>query len=278
LEVAVSQSSRKYGFVRDNIVAAWTPGNAYGNAQHAYSRELAGAMLHEAEVFFDRALALYLLRSHLREFQASTWAGVATYYSNYFLALSFTRLHMRSVTHLPTGPIFEVTRTDDQAPRFKIVQRRERQKHTEVWRTYYEVVTRMGWPDSATTAEIAPTLSSLRFREQQYRERINYRPGEGFGEIYLTRKRYFKSLKAELADEGATSDLLSDAAYTDRMAARRLRHMATLLHRIRDFRIDPDVEASLWDRRMDIVARYSCDPTDKQFAQSLIVSPVQAIR
>jgi len=95
LEVAVSQSSRKHGYIRDNVLSVWTPGA--GKIQHAYSRELAGAMLCEADEFFDRALALYLLRSHLRELQASTWAGVATYYTNYFLALSFIRLQMRSV-------------------------------------------------------------------------------------------------------------------------------------------------------------------------------------
>ena len=75
LEVAVSQFSRKHGYIRDNVLTIWTPGA--GNIQHAYSRELAGAMLCEADEFFDRALALYLLRNHLRELQASTWAGVA---------------------------------------------------------------------------------------------------------------------------------------------------------------------------------------------------------
>ena len=71
LEVAVSQSSRKHGYIRDNVLAVWAPGA--GQTQQAYSRELAGAMLYEADEFFDRALALYLLRSHLREVQASTW-------------------------------------------------------------------------------------------------------------------------------------------------------------------------------------------------------------
>ena len=105
------------------------------------------------------------------------------YYSNYFLALSFIRLHMRSVTHLPGGPVFEVTRMDDHTPYFKVQQRRVRQRHAEVWREYYDVMTQMAWPDRATVMDIAPTLESLRFREQLYRERINYRPGEGFEEI-----------------------------------------------------------------------------------------------
>jgi hypothetical protein len=174
-------------------------------------------MLCEADEFFDRALALYLWRSHLREFQASTWAGVATYYSNYFSALSFIRLHMRSVTQLPTGPVFEVTRTDDRTPFLKSSSS-QRQRHAEVWRAYYEVVTQMAWPDRATATIIAPTLDSLRFREQLYRERINYRPGEGFDEIHLTRTRYLKSLKAVMTDAGRVPTALSDAAYTDRMA------------------------------------------------------------
>lgn len=268
LEVAVSQYSRKHGYIRDNIVSLWTPGA--GNIQHAYSRELAGAMLCEADEFFDRALALYLLRSQLRELQASTWAGVATYYTNYFVALSFIRLHMRSVTQLPAGPVFEVTRTDDQTPFFKIKLRSVRQRHADVWREYYDVVTQMAWPDRTTVTDIAPTLNRLRFREQLYRERINYRPGEGFEEIYLTRKRYLTSLKAALMDDGRTPLTLSDAAYTDRIAAQRLKHVATLLHRLSRSRIDVDVEASLWHRRGDIVARYARDQADKRFGGSLI--------
>jgi hypothetical protein len=268
LQVAVSQSSRKHGLIRDNIVAIWTPGA--GNPQQAYSRELGGAMLKEADEFFDRALALYLWRSHLRLLQASTWAGVATYYCNYFLALSFCRLHMASVTHLPSGPVYEVTRTNQAIPVFRIRQRRERQRHSEVWRTYYDFIRQMGWPDRATVTDMAPTLQTLRFREQLYRERINYRPGEGFEEIHLTRSRYMQRLKVDLSDDGGSPEALSEAAYTERMANQRLKHVATLLHRLGGFRLDVDVEASLWSRRRDLVMRYAQDPSDRRFGELLL--------
>lgn len=274
LEVAVSQSSRKHGYIRDNVLAIWTPGG--GKTQQAYSRELAGAMLLEADAFFDRALTLYLLRHSLRESQASTWAGVATYYSNYFLALSFMRLQMKSVTHLRGEMIFEVTRTDDTTPFFRIQQRSNRQRHTDVWRAYYEVVTQMAWPDRATVETLAPTLSSLRFREQRYRERINYRPGEGFDEIYLTRQRYRMALKAELIDDEKEPPTLSDAAYTDRMAAERLKHLANLLHRLSSSRIDLDIEGSCWRRRRDIVTKYAADPAGRRLAELLLTGPHNA--
>jgi hypothetical protein len=135
------------------VLSIWTPGAE--KIQHGYSREMAGAMLCEADEFFD-ALALYLVRTHLRELQASTWAGVAAYYANYFLALSFIRLNMRSVTQLSTGPIFEVTRTDDATPYFQVQQRGERQRRAGVWRAYYDAVARMAWPDRATVMDIAP--------------------------------------------------------------------------------------------------------------------------
>lgn len=234
-------------------------------------------MLCEADEFFDRALALYLWRNHLREFQASTWAGVATYYSNYFLALSFIRLHMSSVTQLSTGPVFEVARTDDRTPYFKIRERNQRQRHTEVWRAYYAVVTQMAWPDRPTVIDIAPTLDGLRFREQLYRERINYRPGEGFDEIHLTRARYLKSLNAVLVDEGSAPSTLSDAAYNDRMAARRLRHVATLLDRLSGSRMDSDMEASLWHRRREMVTKYARNQADKRFGGSLISGPARSM-
>jgi hypothetical protein len=267
LEVAVSQCSRKHGYVRDNIVSAWTPGA--GKSQHCYSRELAGAMFLEADEFFDRALVLYFLRSHLREAQASTWAGVATYYANYFLALSFIRIHRKSVTQVSAGSVFEVTPTDDRTPQFTIKAVRERQRHAEVWRTYYEVVTQMAWPDRATVTDLAPTIGSLRYREQLYRERINYRPGEGFEEIHQTPSRYRQSLRNELTDDGKALTSLSDAAYTDRMAAHRLTHVATLLRRLSDARIDADIEASAWQRRRDIVKKYARDREDQRFGASL---------
>jgi len=253
LEVAVSLSSRKHGYVRDNIFSIWTPGG--GTVQYGYSRELAGAMLCEADEFFDRALALYLMRTHLRDLQASTWAGVATYYTNYFAALSFIRLHMSSVTQIAGGQVFEVTRVDNQSPYFKIRQRSERQRHAVVWRDYYDAVTQMGWPDQVTVNDLAPSLGSLRFREQVYRERINYRPGEGFDEIHLARTRYLKSLKVTLVDDGGPPAVLSDAAYTDRMAVQRLKHVATLFRRLSRLRLDVDVEVSLWNKRKDIVAK-----------------------
>jgi hypothetical protein len=268
LEVAVSQCSRKYGYIRDNVLSIWAPGA--GKVQQGYSRELAGAMLFEADEFFDRALTLYLLRSHLRELQASTWAGVAAYYSNYFAALSFIRLQMRSVTQLSLGNLFEVTRADVRTPYFTVQQRGERQRHVDVWGAYYDVVIQMAWPDRGTVTDLAPTLKSLRFREQLYRERINYRPGEGFEEIYLTRSRYLRSLQAALVDDGRAATGLADAAYTDRMAAYRLMHVATLLRRLSESRIDPDVEASVWGRRRDMVTRYGHDEVDKRFGESLI--------
>jgi hypothetical protein len=271
LEVAVSQSVRPRGYVRDSVLSLWTPGA--GETQHFYSTELAGAMLGEADEFFDRALVSYLLRSHLRDLQASTWAGVATYYSNYFLALSFVRLHMRSVTELQNGPVFEVTRTDDRAPNFRIQRRARRQRHADVWRVYYDAVTQMAWPDRSTVTDMAPTLGALRFREQLYRERINYRPGSGFDEIYLTRKRYLSVLRSVLADDGTVAPVaLSDEAYTDRMATQRLKHTATLLHRLSDSRVDVGHEASRWQRRREMVDKYARVSLDKQFGLSLLTA------
>jgi hypothetical protein len=128
----------------------------------------------------------------------------------------------------------------------------------------------MAWPDRATATDLAPTLGTLRFREQLYRERVNYRPGEGFEEIHLTRTRYLKVLKAALMDDGREPLTISDAAYTDRMAAQRLKHLATLLRRLSGSRLDVDVEASLWNRRADMVTKYARDQADKRLCASLV--------
>ena len=68
---------------------------------------------------------------------------------------------MKSVTHLVGGPVFDVARTNDQAPYFMLKKRGERQKHAEVWRNYYDLVTSMAWPDPATVTELAPVLEQL---------------------------------------------------------------------------------------------------------------------
>jgi hypothetical protein len=70
-------------------------------------------------------------------------------------------------------------------------------------------------------------------------------------------------------DEGRSSLILSDASYTDRMAAQRLKHLATLLHRLSLSRIYTDIEVSLWHRRRDIAAKYGGNDADRVFATSL---------
>jgi len=228
LEAVLALSLRVHGFVRDNILNIWTPGG--GTDQKGYSRELAGAMLREADVFFDRALALYLLRSHLKSLQASTWAGVACYYSNYFSALSFIRLNLCSVTHMSGGGLFAVDYLGGGSPYFSIRSRARRLGHTDVWNQYYSTVT-----------GLAPTHSTLQFREQLYRERINYRPGEGFEEIYLAPPRYRKYLKTEFQDAGLGYVGLTDAGYAETMAIERLRHVASLLRRLQAARQDKSI-------------------------------------
>lgn len=186
LQATAGQASRRYGYVRDNVIRILTPGG--GKRQQGYSVELAGAMLLEADDFFDRALMLFLLRTALRERQASTWGTVATYYSNYFAATAFVRLHLHAITHLIGGATYEVTPT---AVFFTFaVSQSRRLTHHELWRRYYQLVTAMGWPSAAEVGLLAPVVAALQFKEQELRERVNYRPGEGFKEIHLSGRRY----------------------------------------------------------------------------------------
>ena len=260
--------SRAYGYVRDAISSVWISG--VGKEQEGYSREIAGAMLLEADEFFDRALMLFLLRLRLRELQASTWSGVAAYYSNYFAATSFIRLHMKSVTHLPMGDSYDISRVHGATPIFRVRQRSSRLGHTEVWKQYYDLTNQMGWPDPVTVNELAPAAATLRFREQMYRERINYRPGEGFEEIYQSRSRYLRTLKEALRDDGQQPLALSDSAYTDRMAARRLGHIAKLLRRLSALRADRDFENRCWLRRSTLIEKYTRGSAEKREANSLV--------
>jgi hypothetical protein len=269
LEVVLAQASRVHGYVRDNVLGIWTPGG--GTEQKGYSRELAGALLREADVFFDRALALYLLRSHLKNLQASTWAGVACYYSNYFSALSFIRLNLCSVTHMPGGGLFAVDILSGGNPYFSIRSRSRRLGHTDVWNQYYSTVRAMAWPDPNTVTGLAPTHNTLQFREQLYRERINYRPGEGFEEIYLVPPRYRKYLKIEFQDAGLGYAGLTDAGYAETMAIERLRHVAALLRRLQTARQDKLIEQNAWESRKAIVERYSSTTADRRSAVDVIL-------
>ncbi len=270
LEVVLASSPRVHGYVRDNILSIWTPGG--GTDQKGYSRELAGALLREADVFFDRALVLYLLRSHLKTLQASTWAGVACYYSNYFSALSFIRLSLCSVTHMPGGGLFAVNILSGGSPYFSIRSRAKRLGHTDVWNQYYSTVRDMAWPDPNAVTSLAPTHNTLQFREQLYRERINYRPGEGFEEIYLVPPRYRKHLKMEFQDAGLGHIGLTDAGYAEAMAIERLRHVVSLLRRLQTARQDKPIEQHAWENRLAIVERYASTTADRRSTMDLLGS------
>jgi hypothetical protein len=270
LEVVVSQVSRNTGYVRDNVFRVWTSGA--GSTQKAFCRELAGALLREADEFFDRALVLYLMSSHLRNNQASTWADVAVYYSNYFCATSFMRLHLRSVTHLAGGGIFSVRSDPGPGLVINVSERARRLSHKEVWTEYYALVIDMGWPDSSSVALLSPSVGQLRFREQNFRERVNYRAGEGFSEIYLTPTRYLKLIKGTRSSDvaGVSATSMSDEAYNYHMAEERLKHVSSLLLRLRKSRTDTAIEDTFWERRHLLADRYATTRIDKRFALDIL--------
>lgn len=224
--------------VRDNVFRVWTAGA--GSTQKGFCRELAGALLREADEFFDRALVLYLLSSGLRGLQASTWADVAVYYANYFCATSFMRLHLRSVTHLAGSSIFNVRPDPGPGLVFNVSERKHRLSHNEMWKDYYSLVIEMGWPDPSVVALLSPSVAQLRFREQRFREKVNYRVGEGFDEIYLTSARYLKFVKTTRGPKaaGVSVSSMGDAAYNDHLAEERLKHVSSLLIRLRQSRMD----------------------------------------
>lgn len=270
IEVVAGKTSRNVGYVRDNVFRIWTPGA--GPKQRGYCRELGGALFLEADEYFDRALMLYLLRARLRSLQASTWADVAIYYSNYFAATSFLRIHLYAVAHLAGGAIFEVEPFNGPTLMFGVSERRRRLAHRDVWHHYYDLVTSMGWPDSRAVSILAPVVEQLRYREQRFRERVNYRAGEGFNEIYLSPTRYLKSMKSTFSTAGSEGRLgsMEDATYNDYLARERLKHVAALLSRLRVSRIDGAIEDSLWNRRRILVERYAVTPTDKRFGLELV--------
>ncbi|HXD34670.1 MAG TPA: hypothetical protein VN643_26350 [Pyrinomonadaceae bacterium] len=267
LEVVAGIASRTVGYVRDNVFRVWATGA--GKTQHGYSPELAGAMHREADEFFDRALALYLLRTHLRVLQASTWGDIGSYYSNYFSATSFLRLHLTSVSHLP-GQIFEIEPDVPISAVFKVSLRGQQLRHTELWKRYYKLVNDMGWPDAATVVVLSPTIIQLKFREQLFRERINYRAGEGFDEIYLTPVRYARSIRPSNRPTVSAGTATSDAIYNDHLARERLRHVGSLLVRLRNLRIDTAIEETAWERRRSLVARFASNPVDRKFAREIL--------
>jgi hypothetical protein len=121
----------------------------------------------------------------------------------------------------------------------------------------------MAWPDSSTVTSLAPTHNTLQFREQLYRERINYRPGEGSKEIYLVPHRYHKYLKTEFQDAGLGYVGLTDAGYAETMAIERLRHVASLLRRLQAARQDKSINRAT---RMGEPACESLSGYDDAFA------------
>lgn len=270
LEVAVSRTTRNYGYVREQLLRIWTPGG--GRRQQGYSRELAGALFLESDEYFDRALVLFLLRQRIRRIYSPTWAAVATYYSNYFAATSFIRLNMRAVAHVRDGPPFDVSPVDYNSFFFSVSQRKRRLGHEEIWRIYYDLIAEMAWPDPATAMMLAPTVEALRFREQKFREKVNYRIGEGFKEMYLSPAKLTRELERllKIGDRGKPVEGLDDEEYNDRLAVERLAHLGQLLGRLRAARNDPVIELERQRLRMQLVNRYADGPTERTFALSLL--------
>lgn len=268
LEIVAGLATRNVGYVRDNVFRIWTSGA--GKTQRGFCRELAGAMLREADEFFDRALALYLWRTQLRTLQASTWGDIGSYYSNYFSATSFLRLHLSSVSHLSGGNIFEIEAEAPMSLVFKVSSRGHQLRHKELWRRYYSLIIEMGWPDTSSVALLSPSVVQLQFREQQFRERINYRAGEGFDEIYLTSSKYTSTIRASNRPSMLGSTVTSDQIYNDHLARERLRHVGSLLNRLRDLRRDTAIEDTAWERRRALVGRYASNPVDRRFAREVL--------
>jgi len=269
LQGAVGQTPRRFGYVRNNVADIWVAGS--GQKQIGFSRALAGALLLEADEFFDRALVLFLIRTRLRAAFASSWASVAVYYSNYFLASSFNRLHFHGVTHLPGGALYDIEPVLGRALQLQVTQRTRRLGHREIWKQYYTLVTQMAWPSPAEVMLLAPIALGLQYREQDFRERVNYRPGEGFAEIYLSAARYRDVVHGvRTVDRSLPIGPLGDDAYNDRLAAERLGHVARLMRRLEEHRVDPDIEVQRWRQRDALVERYGASVTERRFARALL--------
>ena len=242
-----------------------------GQKQIGFSRALAGALLLEADEFFDRALVLFLIRTPLRATFASSWASVAVYYSNYFSATSFNRLHLHGVTHLAGGASYEIEPVLGRALQLQVTQRNRRLGHREIWKQYYSLVTQMAWPSYTEVALLAPTTTGLQYREQDFRERVNYRPGEGFAEIHFSAARYRDTVQdVRTIDRSLPVEPLSDDAYNDRLARERLGHVARLMKRLEEHRVDPDIEAHRWRQRDALVERYGASATERRFARAIL--------
>lgn len=261
VEIAARLAQRSYGYVRDNVYRIWTPGA--GSVQQGTSREICGAMFLEADAFFEAGLVSYLLRTHLRKLHSSTWASIVTYYASYFAATSFIRLHMHAVSHLEGGALFEV-QPGAVLGQFEIKERTRALRHREVWNLYYALVTEMGWPDQTICNTLAPSAGSLRFREQGFRDRMNYRAGEGFLERNVGHARYWRDVRTSLLTAAPNPEQWPDEAYGDHVALLRLGHVAMLLRRLRAARLDSHREEEVWAARRLLVERYASDAADRK--------------
>ncbi len=259
IQTGVNKVRRSHSFAREKIRGFWTPGVA--SPQIGYSRELAASLLFEADEFYNRALASFLLRHRFRECYASTWANIALYYSNYFSAMSFCRLHLQSITHTQAAGTFSIRATNPKNLIFSVAPKVGKFSHTEAWEHYYSLVSAMGWPDHATASRLAPTATANRFREQRFRERTNYRPGDGFLEVSAGDREYRQKLLAAPSE---------DADYNESMAAARIEHLGTLFRALRTSRADADSERESITVRRALIARYASKQKDRQFAQSVI--------
>ncbi len=129
----------------------------------------------------------------------------------------------------------------------------------------------MGWPDRAAVSLLAPSVTTLRYREQALRERVNYNAADGFKELYQSPQDYASHMKwAASLDLTCTVAGLHDDAYNDRLAAERLDHVSKLLRGIGRHRGDQAVEATRWKQREELVRRFATCQRDARFANRIV--------
>jgi len=147
---------------------------------------ISAAFFKEAAWFIDISYISYLTGYALALKGNTTWSVICIYYSNFYSANALLRFRFNSITRIKGQGIFEVSFKPNDFPTFKIRKCGPSQSHDYLWNFYYKLWKGIMGLNNLYNPIISPPASEYHF-ERNFRSRINYSPGEGFGE--------FKSIK-----------------------------------------------------------------------------------
>ena len=145
--------------------------------------------LNQALEYFQKSLYNYFVQYLLARKGLSTWAAITNYYSSFFSIHALLCLQARTITRITLHESIipcQVLATNLLAHEYVISTKGLKsagQAHTAAWKRYYDVYDKYNYPVNEFESIYRKVSCPEPLDESQNRNRLNYAPFQGFGEM-----------------------------------------------------------------------------------------------